>query len=77
MEANQEIDNFCKNVVTLRKRHSLSKKKMAKILGIGAESLNKLENGIVPKRMDCIVLIKLSAVFGISIDELLSDSLLQ
>ena len=48
MENNKEIEYFCHNIAFLRKSHGLSKKEMAKILGIGIWSLNKIERGELP-----------------------------
>ena len=56
---------FCYNVAMLRKQHHLSKKQMAKILGIGIGSLNKLESGILPPRMDVKVAFNIFDAFDI------------
>lgn len=60
------MNNFLHNVVWLRKQHGLSKKQMAKILGIGIGSLNKLENGELPPRMSIRILDRIQKYFGIS-----------
>ena len=64
-QTQKEVDVFCRNVKTLRERHGLSKKEMAKILGVGAESLTKIEQGIIPDRTSVSIVIKLSQYFNI------------
>ena len=66
---------FCCNVLALRKRNNLSKKDMAKLLGIGIGSLNKLEKGIIPERMSCTVLVRISKVFHVPISYILGKAL--
>ena len=70
----QEYQNaivaFSANIKQLRQSHNLSKKSMAKIMGIGIGSLNKLESGILPPRADVQCLLNLNKHFGISISEL-------
>ena len=44
-----ELKHFCETVSDLRQKHGLSKTAMAKILGISPSSLNKLENGVMPR----------------------------
>lgn len=43
---------LAKQLVQLRKAHGLSKKEMAKRLEIGVASLNKLERGEIPPRLN-------------------------
>jgi len=59
-QTREELDVFCRNVKTLRERHGLSKKEMAKILGVGVESLTKIEQGIIPRRASVSIVIKLA-----------------
>ena len=66
----REIKNLSHNIKHLRQSHNLSKKSMAKIMGIGIGSLNKLESGILPPRADVQCLLNLNRHFGISISEL-------
>lgn len=66
----REIKNLSHNIKQLRQSHNLSKKSMAKIMGIGIGSLNKLESGILPPRADVQCLLNLNKHFGISISEL-------
>ena len=74
MENNKKIDIgiFLHNVTFLRKHHNLSKKKMAQLLHIGIGSLNKIESGVLPKRLSTEVLVHLANYFGYTSDDLLS-----
>ena len=38
---------------------------MAKVLGIGTKTLTEIENGILPPRLSCDILIKVYEVFHI------------
>ena len=60
-----EIILFCENIKRLRKREKLSKKEMAKVLGISVKSLNLLENGQIPPRLSCKILFAVHRQFGI------------
>ena len=70
MDTSTELDIFCKNVKTLRNTKKLSKRKMAKILGIGTISLTSIENGIVPPRLSFEVVFKIKCHFGITLEDL-------
>ena len=69
-EYQNDIVAFSDTINQLRHSHNLSKKSMAKIMGIGIGSLNKLESGILPPRADVQCLLNLNKHFGISISEL-------
>ncbi len=60
-----EYQIFSQNIACLRKAYRLSKKEMAKRLGIGVGSLTKIERGEIPARLGCQVIIRASATFGI------------
>ena len=68
-----EINNLCINVKFLRRKHGLSKTAMAKILGISPSSLNKLENGVMP-RISSEVVIRLMSYFHISAEEVFEEN---
>ena len=68
-----ELKHFCETVSDLRQKHGLSKTAMAKILGISPSSLNKLENGVMP-RISSKVIIRLMGYFHISAEEVFGDS---
>ena len=63
---------FFHNIVWLRKHYGISKKRMAELLGIGLWSLNKIEKGIIPPRLDVHILFAVSKQFGIPVSELFS-----
>lgn len=56
---------FSYNISYLRRKHSISKKKMCEILGIGVSSLNKIEQGILPPRLNVEVLFRIQSYFGV------------
>ena len=68
-----EIKNFCMTVKNLRSKHHLSKTAMAKILGISVSSLNKLENGVIP-RISSEVVFRLMDHFHISVEEVFGEN---
>ena len=61
-----DIEQFLKNVASLRKHYGLSKKRMAQILGIGIGSYNKLEQGIFPGRLTVDVIFNMTKYFKIT-----------
>ena len=69
-----EMDTFCRNVKILREQYNLSKKEMAKIAGIGAASLAKIEQGIIPPRVSASIVIKLARHFGIKAHKLFAPA---
>ncbi len=60
-----DAEIFMFNVVWLRKEYGLSKKKMAKILGISAGTLNKIEKGELPPRLSVEIVFNIYNYFGI------------
>lgn len=60
------MEVFTHNIRWLRKKHDLSKRKMAELLGIGLWSLNRLERGQIPPRMTIEILFAVQKHFGIS-----------
>lgn len=75
MTHDEAVENFCKNVKLLREREGLTKKEMAKICGIGIASLEKLERGIMPKRLSVGILFALAQYCGIENPGSLSEPL--
>ena len=69
------LDIFLWNVAWLRKQHGLSKKMMAQLLGISVRSLNLIESGVVPKRLDVSVLLMIRDRFGIQPKDLFEQRL--
>ena len=63
-------DNLIHNIITLRKQYGLTKKAMAKLLGLSLYSLNKLESGIMPPHLDVEMVFRAQACFSIPIRDL-------
>jgi len=63
-----ELKHFCVTVSDLRRKHRLSKTEMSKILGISVSSLNKLEDGVMP-RISCAVVYRLMDYFHLTAEE--------
>ena len=70
-----DMEIFMQNVAWLRKRFGLSKQQMAKYLQIGVGSLTKLEQGILPPRLDVEILFTIQVLFGVPISVLLGQRL--
>lgn len=66
-----ERNNLSQNIIWLRNHYELSKRDMMKIMGIGAKTLDRIENGELPKRLKASALIRLCERFDIKADELL------
>ncbi len=60
-----DAEIFMFNVTRLRKRHGLTKKEMAKTLGISVGTLNKIEKGELPPRMSVEIVFNIYQHFGI------------
>ena len=58
-------ETFIHNVIWLRKFYGISKKRMAQLLGIGVQSLNRIESGEIPPkiRIDIFINILWLAVY--------------
>lgn len=68
-------NTFCQNVIWLRTQSGLSKKAMARCLGIGVGSIRKIERLIMPPRLRVDVLFAIYDRFGIAPSILLSRRL--
>ena len=75
MPLNEEEENMLYNIAWLRKYHRISKKRMAKMLLIGAASLNRIEKGEMPPRLGAGVLMRVYLKFGIRPAELVARRL--
>ena len=62
----QEQQVFCKNILLLRKKHRLSKKEMAQLLGIGISTLGKIEKGELPPRLSASIVFRVYEHFHVS-----------
>lgn len=67
----EEEKNLVYNIAWLRKHHAISKRKMAKILGIGIATLNRIESGELPSSLGGGALVRMYAYFGVRTDELI------
>ena len=75
MEDQELLHIFNKNIAYLRRTHRLTQKEMARILGIGTESLRKMEKGITPAKLDCFVLLRAEQHFHIPLADLMKIDL--
>ena len=75
MKKETEIMFFCENIKALRKINNLSKKEMAKLIGIGTKSLTLIENGRLPPRLGCDVLFEIQKKFGIVPKTMFSENM--
>lgn len=60
----KELTIFCQNLHLLRQTYGYTKRTMAQICGISLATLNKLEQGTVPRRLRCRILFRLHDFFG-------------
>lgn len=68
------MQRFGEKLRRLRKRHGLTQKELAQELGIAAQSfINALETG--KKQPSVEVLVKISRLFQVSMDQLAKDEL--
>ena len=65
-----DIRIFCENIKKIRENKKLSKREMAKLLGISVYSLNIIESGKVPHRLSIDIVYNINSSFGISPNEL-------
>ena len=68
-------ETFSYNVTQLRKKNNLSKRKMAAIMGIGVNMLDRIEAGELPRRLKASAILNLSNYFQVSTDEILRSKL--
>lgn len=61
-----QLENLICNIAYLRKRLGISKREMAKLLGIGVATLQKLEQGILPPRLGVELFFHIQRNFGIA-----------
>ena len=66
---------FMYNTHWLRRQYSLSKRKMAKIMGIGIASLNKMERGDFPPRLKINTILDVCRYFHIKPADILTKRL--
>lgn len=61
-----QLENLICNIVFLRKHFGISRKRMAKLLGIGVATLQKLEQGILPPRLGVDIFFHIQRNFEIA-----------
>ena len=64
---------FCRNIKKLRILNNISQREMAKSLGIGKNSIVKIEKGILPPRLSLEILPKLYEWYGITVSALFKE----
>lgn len=64
-KSDEQIKSFCRNIKYLRKKHGYSQSEMAKILGIGVNSLRELEREELPPSLSVDVVYAIAKNFGI------------
>ena len=75
MSADSNVLIFCENIKFLRTKNNLTKKEMACKLGIGVQSITKIESGTLPRSVNAITLYRIHKAFDISIESLLETRL--
>jgi|GEM_PF-1091199 len=63
----EEERNICENIIRLRKTYAYHKREFARIMGISVNTLNRIENYDLPKRLGLDHLQKLSEKFFIDV----------
>ena len=61
-----QLENLICNIVFLRKHFGISRRRMAKLLGIGVTTLQKLKQGILPPRLGVDIFFHIQRNFGIA-----------
>ena len=69
------MENYGGRIKELRERHGLTQKELAEKLGVSAQAVSKWENNV--NQPDVSTIRKLCAIFGISVDEFLQESIPQ
>lgn len=70
MKTDSYLLAFCQNVRYLRKYHGLSRTAMARRIHISLRTLDSIESGVLPSKMDCQVLLHIQQEFHIPISQL-------
>jgi len=68
-KSDRYFETLLHNIVWLRKHHGLSKQEMAKLLKLGAKSMDQIESGHVPLRMGVNTLFQIWKHFGIPLSD--------
>ena len=71
----ERSENLLHNIVWLRREHGLSKTRMARLLGVGVRTLERIEGGELPSRLTVKVFFRMEEAFGCSSEDLLNRRL--
>ena len=71
----KELRSFMENLVWLRRQQGFSKVRMAKLLGIGTKTINRIESGEFPSGLSVKVILRASRVFHIAAKDLFDPNL--
>ncbi len=66
---------FIYNFTYLRKKYGISKKKMAELLDISVTSVNKIERGELPPKLNTNIIFKIQNLFGVAVKDLMGKHL--
>ncbi len=72
-ETSKELRTFMKNVAWLRTHYGLSKKDMAKLLGVSVMTLTRIERGQFPSQLHISVMYNIQRHFGVRISNQFVD----
>ena len=72
MSSQEMTTTLCRNIRYLRKKHGLSKKKLAEIIGCTPYAITKIEGGVLPRRFYYHHLRNLCTYFEIQTQDLFS-----
>ena len=60
------IKNFMQNITDLRKQNGLSKRQMAKLLGVSVRTITRLEKGELPPNLSIKTVFRIQTHFGVA-----------
>lgn len=66
----EQLKNLLYNIAWLRRKSGLSKKTMAKLLGVGIGRISKIEKGELPPKLSLEALINIFYIFRVDPSEL-------
>lgn len=74
MAVSTEVQHFCNNVTSIRKKYYLSEKSMAMLMGICEEDLLEIESGSLPDSVTVETLFRLHKVFALPVDAFFTEA---
>ncbi|MBQ2699666.1 MAG: helix-turn-helix transcriptional regulator [Clostridia bacterium] len=69
----KQWENMVNNLIRLRKEKGLSRREMARLLGIGPLMLAKIEQGTLSRRLSAEIFLAIEEVFGLLPSQILSS----